>query len=62
MKSRYTMFADYNTWCNERLYGAAANLSDAEYRGAFFKSLHGTLNHLLVGDPFYRQGRTTKNS
>ena len=65
MKSRYTMFADYNTWCNERLYGAAAKLSDAEYRayrGAFFKSLHGTLNHLLVGDPFYRQGRTTKNS
>ena len=53
MKSRYTMFADYNTWCNERLYGAAAKLSDAEYRanrGAFFKSLHGTLNHLLVGD------------
>lgn len=53
MKSRYQMFAGYNAWCNERLYDAAASVSDADYRadrGAFFKSLHGTLNHLLVGD------------
>jgi uncharacterized damage-inducible protein DinB len=53
MKSRYQMFAGYNAWCNERLYAAAATVSDADYRadrGAFFKSLHGTLNHLLVGD------------
>jgi uncharacterized damage-inducible protein DinB len=50
---RYRMFAAYNAWANERLYGAAAKLSDADYRadrGAFFKSVHGTLNHLLVGD------------
>lgn len=53
MKSRYQMFAAYNTWCNERLYDAAAKVADADYRadrGAFFKSLHGTLNHLLVAD------------
>jgi uncharacterized damage-inducible protein DinB len=53
MKSRYQTFAGYNRWCNERLYEAAAKVPDAEYRkdrGAFFKSLHGTLNHLLVGD------------
>ena len=53
MTARYRMFAAYNTWCNERLYDAVAALSDADYRadrGAFFKSLHGTLNHLLVGD------------
>jgi uncharacterized damage-inducible protein DinB len=53
MKSRYLMFAGYNAWCNERLYAAVAGVSDADYRaerGAFFKSLHGTLNHLLVGD------------
>ena len=53
MKSRYQMFAGYNVWCNERLYAAAAKLSDPDYRadrGAFFKSMHGTLNHLLVGD------------
>jgi uncharacterized damage-inducible protein DinB len=53
MKSHYTMFAGYNAWANRRLYDAAAILSDAEYRadkGAFFKSMHGTLNHLLVTD------------
>jgi uncharacterized damage-inducible protein DinB len=53
MTSRYPMFAGYNAWCNERLYDAASQVSDADYRadrGAFFKSLHGTLNHLLVGD------------
>jgi uncharacterized damage-inducible protein DinB len=53
MTTRYTMFAGYNAWCNERLFDAAALVSDADYRadrGAFFKSLHGTLNHLLLGD------------
>ncbi len=53
MKARYQMFAGYNAWCNERLYDTAAKLADADYRadrGAFFKSVHGTLNHLLVGD------------
>jgi len=53
MKARYQMFAGYNAWCNERLYAAAATVADADCRadrGAFFKSLHGTLNHLLVGD------------
>jgi uncharacterized damage-inducible protein DinB len=47
------MFAGYNAWCNERLYDAASTVPEADYRaerGAFFKSLHGTLNHLLVGD------------
>ncbi len=53
MKSRYVMFANYNHWANERAYDAASRLSDADYRadhGAFFRSVHGTLNHLLVGD------------
>ena len=53
MKDHYTTFAGYNAWANRRLYDAAALLSDAEYRadkGAFFKSMHGTLNHLLVTD------------
>jgi uncharacterized damage-inducible protein DinB len=47
------MFGHYNTWANGRLYDAAAKLSDEQYRadrGAFFKSVHGTLNHLLVTD------------
>jgi uncharacterized damage-inducible protein DinB len=47
------LMAGYNRWMNERLYALAANLPDAERkldRGAFFGSIHGTLNHLLWGD------------
>jgi uncharacterized damage-inducible protein DinB len=58
MTTRYRMFAGYNAWCNERLYDAAATVDNADYRadrGAFFKSLHGTLNHLLVGDRIWMQ-------
>ena len=45
--------ARYNRWMNRKLYDCGARLSDAERKedmGAFFKSIHGTLNHLLVGD------------
>ena len=58
MPTRYTMFAGYNAWCNERLYDATARVDGGDYRadrGAFFKSLHGTLNHLLVGDRIWMQ-------
>jgi len=47
------MFALYNRWANQRLYDAAAQLTPAqltEDRGAFFRSVLGTLNHLLVAD------------
>src|SRR5438309_5152747 len=45
--------ARYNRWQNENLYGAADTLSDADrqrQRGAFFGSIHATLNHLLWAD------------
>jgi uncharacterized damage-inducible protein DinB len=47
------LLARYNRWMNERLYALCAELDDAERkrdRGAFFGSIHGTLNHLLWGD------------
>lgn len=50
---QFRTFAAYNSWANARLYDACAALPDEEYRrprGAFFGSLHGTLNHLLVAD------------
>src|SRR5215469_2260008 len=46
-------YALYNRLANEKLYEACAALTDEERRrdlGAFFKSVHGTLNHLLLGD------------
>jgi uncharacterized damage-inducible protein DinB len=45
--------AAYNRWQNESLYGAASTLDEEERRrdrGAFFGSIHKTLNHILWGD------------
>lgn len=45
--------AAYNAAANRRLYAACALLTDTARRcdrGAFFGSIHGTLNHLMVGD------------
>ncbi len=45
--------ARYNRWMNDKLYERAATLSDEVRKrdsGAFFKSIHGTLNHLLLAD------------
>ena len=53
MKSHFAMMAAYNAWANGRLLRMASQLPDEHYRrdvGAYFKSLHGTLNHLMVAD------------
>jgi uncharacterized damage-inducible protein DinB len=50
---QYELMARYNAWMNGKLYAVCAEMSDAERRrdlGAFFRSVHGTLNHLLFGD------------
>jgi uncharacterized damage-inducible protein DinB len=51
--AQYQAFARYNTWMNGRLYELCTRIPDADRRrdlGAFFKSVHGTLNHLLLAD------------
>ena len=56
MLPHFKMFARYNEWANRRLYAHAAAVSDADYRaerGAFFGSVHGTLNHMLVTDQIW---------
>lgn len=48
--------AQYNEWMNAKLYEAASSLSDEELvadRKAFFGSILGTLNHLVVGDTLW---------
>lgn len=53
MKQHFMMLAAYNQWANERIYEASADLGEDEWgqdAGAFFKSMKGTLNHLLVAD------------
>jgi uncharacterized damage-inducible protein DinB len=53
MEQHFMMFAAYNRWANARIYEAASSLSQDELdrnTGAFFKSVLGTLNHILVAD------------
>jgi uncharacterized damage-inducible protein DinB len=53
--------ARYNCWMNEKLYAVASQMPDDERKrdqGAFFKSIHGTFNHLLVADRVW-MGRFT---
>ncbi|MGI9372267.1 MAG: DinB family protein [Hyphomicrobiales bacterium] len=48
--------ASYNAWQNREIYAAADTLSDDARkldRGAFFKSIHGTLTHLYWGDKIW---------
>ncbi len=51
--SHFQLLAEYNKRANQILYAACATLNDTERkqtRPAFFNSIHGTLNHILVGD------------
>ncbi|MFP6741353.1 MAG: DinB family protein [Alphaproteobacteria bacterium] len=49
----YLAMAQYNRWMNQRLYECCENIDDVERKrdkGAFFGSIHRTLNHILYGD------------
>ena len=55
-KTYVRTMAVYNSWQNQMIFGSAETLSDAERkadRGAFFRSIHGTLGHLLWGDQIW---------
>lgn len=56
LKSNFELMADYNQWMNNSIYTASTKLSHDELnidRGAFFGSILGTLNHIVVGDTFW---------
>ncbi|MEO9529107.1 DinB family protein [Roseibium sp.] len=60
----YRRMAAYNALMTERVYAAAGQLSDAERKadkGAFFRSVHSTLNHILFADRAW-MGRFTGRS
>jgi len=52
----FQLMGSYNQWINNNLYEVSSSLSAAELakdRGAFFDSILGTLNHLLVADTIW---------
>ena len=53
LKNHFELLAEYNRWMNTSLFSALSGLEPREVakdRGAFFGSILGTLNHILVGD------------
>jgi uncharacterized damage-inducible protein DinB len=53
---QFVLMAAYNEWMNAKLYDAAAKLSPQELaadRKAFFRSIIGTLNHIVVADIYW---------
>lgn len=53
LETHFQMLARYNRIANERLFAKCAQLADVEYRKereGSFGSIHGLLNHILLGD------------
>jgi uncharacterized damage-inducible protein DinB len=51
--NHFQMLARYNRMANERPFAKCAQLDDPEYcraRAGSFGSIHGLLNHILLGD------------
>ena len=56
LKQHFELLASYNQWMNSKVYEAAGQLPAtdlAQDRGAFFGSILGTLNHIVVGDTIW---------
>lgn len=56
LEGHFASMARNNLWSNHRLHRACAQLSPEEFgrdRGAFFGSIRGTLNHILLIDRWY---------
>lgn len=67
MINQFVLLAEYNQLMNQRQYNATTNLSEVELcedKGVFFKSVLGTLNHIIVGDIIWlkRFAKQTPNS
>lgn len=56
LKYHFELMSSYNQWMNSKVYEAADRLTEADLlkdRGAFFGSILGTLNHIVVGDTIW---------
>jgi uncharacterized damage-inducible protein DinB len=59
MLQQFRMLAAYQRQMNRQFYAACAQLGEAELKqdhGAFFKSIFGTLNHMLLTDRLWLGG------
>lgn len=52
-RNYYELMAEYNKWMDDKIYAVCGEIPDNARKkdmGAFFKSIHGTLNHIYYGD------------
>lgn len=59
-QAHFVQLARYNVWATQQLLAATEPVNEFDYRRdlrLFFKSIHGTLNHLLVGEHMLWQRR-----
>lgn len=57
MLEHLRLIARYNKWANDRVSDAISSIDEADYikpREAFFGSIHGAVNHLLLVDRLWR--------
>ena len=57
MKSHMRQMCGWHVWAIERFFASVDRASDADYRldiGLFFKSIHGSVNHMLVVERLWR--------
>lgn len=53
LQNQFELMARYNQWMNQKIYHCCSELSDDQRKtdmGAYFGSIHATLNHILVAD------------
>jgi len=70
MRDYFLQLARYNLWAMNKLYEHVDALPEADYRrdaGLYFKSVHGTLSHLLVAEHHlwyvrFAEGRSPKHA
>ncbi len=63
--THFTRQASYHVWATHRLLESVSRVPDLDYRrdvGLFFKSIHGTLNHLLVAEHLLWYARFAKGA
>ena len=59
LRQHLRLMADWNLWCYRRTWAIVDQVPDAEYRGdrgLFFKSIHRSMNHMLLVELMW-QGR-----
>lgn len=61
-RDQFALMANYNQWINDKIYTAANELGTelvSRDLGAFFGSILGTLNHIMVADIIWLKRFTT---